>query len=598
MPYGAKTVADFIKDVESDPSLAELDATNNASVRMRPNDFLQGIAGPLKSHTSIKKLVLRECELGDAEMDILADILAENHTIEELDLQNNKINPAGAVVLADKGLANNKALKTLNMSGQPAKYGGDTLDHFISVYNTNVTLTKIIWRLDDRKAWTLSKLMIRNVEIGKRLAAGKSYTELLPAHLREAPPDLSAPPAVRPRIAPPKRQPTVQDMEEHASEIAKEVGEDPTPPPIVEESAAAVAAEGAEGDPRAKLDEDGKKWTVANHSGGDPIKITSAEMHQSIQIFKCDNATIIIEGKVKCVAIDNCTKTQVIMTDVISSVEVGNSKSIKFQIQGSCPSASIDKTDSCMIYMMSEEAKKMQISTSKHSDVQVTYIKDEEGVEKPIPEQFVHTIDGDVVKSSVSSLYSGDAGLPTAQAGAVVADDAVKEEEPEAPSGEPDARAKLMEDGKRWIIENIDGGEPLNLSHHAKNHTLLIHKCNNATIILDRKINSVAIDGCTKTQVVMTDVISAVEVTNGKSIKFQVSGSCPSASVDKTDSCMVYLMSEAAKKLQLSTSKHSDVQVTYMKGEDAIEKPIPEQFVHTVQPDGSVKSDVSSLYSS
>jgi len=95
----------------------------------------------------------------------------------------------------------------------------------------------------------------------------------------------------------------------------------------------------------------------------------------------------------------------------------------------------------------------------------------------------------------------------------------------------------------------------------------------------------------------MTDVISAVEVTNGKSIKFQISGACPSASVDKTDSCMVYLMSEAAKNMQISTSKHSDMQVTYMKGEESIEKPIPEQFVHSVQPDGSVKSVVSSLYS-
>jgi len=597
MPYGAKTVADLTKDVESNASLTELDATNNASVRMRPNEFLQSISGPLKAHKCIKKVILRECELGDSAMDILADILSENHVIEELDLQNNKINAAGATVLADKGLANNHGLKTLNMSDQPVKYGGETLDHFVSVYNTNVTLTKIVWRLDDRKAWTLSKLMIRNVEIAKRQAAGKDFTDLLPTHLRESPPDLSKPPQERPRIAPPKRQPTVQDMEEHASAVASVVGEDPTPPPVTEDAPKVEAPEAA-GDPRAKLSDDGKRWTVANHSGGDPIRITSAEKNQTIQIFKCDNATIMIECKVNSVSIEGCTKTQVVMTDVISVVEVCNSKSIKFQIQGSCPAASIDKTDSCMVYMMSEEAKKMQISTSKHSDVQVTYIAGDEGVEKPIPEQFVHRIDGDILKSSVSALYSGDAGLAVGVAGAVSDDGAKEEVEPADPVGEPDARAKLMEDGKRWIIENVDGGEPVNLSHHAKNHTLLIHKCNNATIILDRKINSVAIDGCTKTQVVMTDVISAVEVTNGKSVKFQISGSCPSASIDKTDSCMVYLMSEAAKKMQISTSKHSDVQVTYMKGDESVEKPIPEQFVHLVQPDGSVKSDVSSLYSS
>lgn len=388
-------------------------------------------------------------------------------------------------------------------------------------------------------------------------------------------------------------------MEAHIaaiSESSPEVAES-VPEPAAEEAPPAPAPMEPVGDPRAKLAEDGKRWTIENVNGGEPVKITTAEKHHTIQIFKCTNATIMIEGKVNGVSIESCTKCQVVMNDVISSVEVGNSKSIKFQIQGSCPAASIDKTDSCMIYMMSEEAKKMQISTSKHSDVQVTYIAGDEGVEKAIPEQFVHMLDGDTLRSTVSSLYDGGAGLPVGVAGAVAADkDSKEEEEPEPAEGEPDARAKLLEDGKRWIIENVDGGDPVKLSHHAKNHTLMIDKCNNATIILDRKINSVAINGCTKTQVVMTDVISAVEVVNGKSVKFQISGACPSASIDKTDSCMIYLMSEAAKNCQISTSKHSDVQVTYMKGEDPVEKPVPEQFVHSVQPDGKVKSDVSALY--
>jgi len=390
-----------------------------------------------------------------------------------------------------------------------------------------------------------------------------------------------------------RQKSTIPEMQAHVaaiSEASPEVAEAKHEEP-------AVPVEPL-GDQRAKLEDDMKRWTVANQSGGEPIRITTAEKHHSVQIFKCSDTTVMIEGKVNSVSIEGCLKTQVVMTDVISSVEVGNSKQIKFQIQGSCPAASIDKTDSCMIYMMSEEAKKMQISTSKHSDVQVTYIAGDEGVEKPIPEQFKHVLDGDNVVSTVSSLYSGDAGLPTAVAGAVAADEApAAEEEPEPPAGEPDARAKLMDD-KRWVIEGVDGGDPVKLSHHAKKHTLLIHKCSNATIVLDRKINSVAIDGCTKTQVVMTDVISAVEVVNGRSLKFQITGACPSALIDKTDSCMIYLMSEAAKRCQISTSMHSDVQVTYMKGEDPVEKPIPEQFVHVVQPDGSVKSDVSSLYSS
>merc|ERR1712048_1504010 len=75
----------------------------------------------------------------------------------------------------------------------------------------------------------------------------------------------------------------------------------------------------------------------------------------------------------------------------------------------------------------------------------------------------------------------------------------------------------------------------------------------------------------------MDTVIGAVEVTNCKKVKFQITGSCPSAAIDKTDSCMIYMMSEDAKKMQVSTSKHSDVQLTYMKGDEPVEKAIPEQ---------------------
>merc|ERR1711920_644601 len=97
--------------------------------------------------------------------------------------------------------------------------------------------------------------------------------------------------------------------------------------------------------------------------------------------------------------------------------------------------------------------------------------------------------------------------------------------------------------------------------------------------------------------VVMENVINTVEVTSCKKVKFQITGSCPTAAIDKTDSCMIYLMSDEAKKMQISASKHSDLQLTYMKGDDAVEVAIPEQFVFTLTPDGKLDSKVSELYS-
>jgi len=280
---------------------------------------------------------------------------------------------------------------------------------------------------------------------------------------------------------------------------------------------------------------------------------------------------------------------------VISAVEVMNSKSVKFQISGSCPSASIDKTDGCNVYLMSEEARNMQISTSKHSDVQVTYMDKGEPIEKPIPEQFVHSVEAnDTIKSDVSSLYSGGAN---ATAGAQVDNEDQDEGTEEAAAAGPtDPRAVFAENGKRWTVEAVTGGKPIMVTGNEKSHTVFVYKCKDATVVIKGKINSVAIDSCTNTQVVMDTVISTVEVSNGKKVKFQITAACPMASVDKTDSCSIYLMSDKAKKMQLMTSKHSDIQLTYMKGEDPVEKPIPEQFVHTVESGGVIKSVVSSLY--
>merc|ERR1719247_3166396 len=102
------------------------------------------------------------------------------------------------------------------------------------------------------------------------------------------------------------------------------------------------------------------------------------------------------------------------------------------------------------------------------------------------------------------------------------------------------------------------------------------------------KANMVGIMNCVDTQVVIESVVSTVEVTNCKKVKFQITGSCPAAAIDKTDSGMIYLMSEEAKKCQISTAKHSDVQVTFMKGDYPVEIAIPEQFVHSLDENGSL----------
>ena len=54
---------------------------------------------------------------------------------------------------------------------------------------------------------------------------------------------------------------------------------------------------------------------------------------------------------VKAITIDGCSKTRVILDEVLSSCETVNCKSIKIQIDGTAPSVAIDKTDGIMLIL-------------------------------------------------------------------------------------------------------------------------------------------------------------------------------------------------------------------------------------------------------
>jgi len=178
--FGRPTIAQIAKQVaENDTKFGEkLDLTGHASCRMKPTDSMRTLAEALKQNTNIKLLVLRNLELADPAMEPIVDLLTVNHTIEEMDLQSNKITSAGAIRLAD-GLQKNRGLKTLNLLDQAVKpFGGDCVMRYMDVFTDNITLTK--WKVDSKTPGPLSKLLARNVEIQRCIAQGKDYSNLLP----------------------------------------------------------------------------------------------------------------------------------------------------------------------------------------------------------------------------------------------------------------------------------------------------------------------------------------------------------------------------------------------------------------------------------
>lgn len=168
-----------------------------------------------------------------------------------------------------------------------------------------------------------------------------------------------------------------------------------------------------------------------------------------------------------------------------------------------------------------------------------------------------------------------------------------------APAAAKPAKPPVCEQRNgNWSIENFVGGEPVKVSDLNMKQQVYIYGCQDATIILEGKAKSIVLDGCKKTNLVFDKAVSSVEIVNCKNVRVQCTGTVPSVAIDKTDGCLVYVSWEG-RNAQFVTSKSSEMNVAFPTseaGDDFIEKPIPEQFVHKICADQTISSSVSDLY--
>ncbi|KAG5191077.1 adenylate cyclase associated C terminal-domain-containing protein, partial [Tribonema minus] len=189
----------------------------------------------------------------------------------------------------------------------------------------------------------------------------------------------------------------------------------PKAPPAA--AAAKPAANKPQGTPKLEFVQAGNKWVV-EHQGKDAgvVTVEVTDTKHSVYVYGCVDATLDIKGKCKSVCIDGCRKSQVFVDECISSVEAVNCQRIKVQVRVAVPSVAIDKTDGFQCYL-SATALETTFTTSKSSEMNVSFPRpggdDDELMELPIPEQFVHSLTNlapggaaPMVTSSVSDLYT------------------------------------------------------------------------------------------------------------------------------------------------------------------------------------------------
>lgn len=140
-------------------------------------------------------------------------------------------------------------------------------------------------------------------------------------------------------------------------------------------------------------------------------------------------------------------------------------------------------------------------------------------------------------------------------------------------------RPPLLElEGKKWRVENFEQKHDLVIEETELKQVVYVFGCNNSTLQVKGKINSIIVDNCKKLGLVFENAVGIIEIINSKGIQLQVLGTVPTISINKTEGCQVYL-SKASLNCDIVSAKSSEMNILIPTGEDDYrEFPVPEQF--------------------
>lgn len=141
---------------------------------------------------------------------------------------------------------------------------------------------------------------------------------------------------------------------------------------------------------------DGNKWRVEHQKGNKNVVVDITSPKQVVYLYKCKDSFVKINGKCNNVTVDSCTKTAMMLDDVMASVEIVAAKSFEMQCNGKIPNISIDNTDGCQIYWENSANNDCEVISSKSSEINISLKKNGEDMptEFPLPHQYLSKFDG------------------------------------------------------------------------------------------------------------------------------------------------------------------------------------------------------------
>ncbi|XP_019728228.1 adenylyl cyclase-associated protein 2 [Hippocampus comes] len=148
-----------------------------------------------------------------------------------------------------------------------------------------------------------------------------------------------------------------------------------------------------------------------------------------------------------------------------------------------------------------------------------------------------------------------------------------------APPAAPQKKPPLLElEGKKWRVEYFEHNHDLTIEETELRQVVYVLACNDTTLHVKGKLNSIVVDNCKKLGLVFDNVVGIVEIINSKAIQLQVLGTVPTISINKTEGCQLYL-SQQSLSCHIVSAKSSEMNVLIPQGDDDYkELPLPEQF--------------------
>jgi len=140
-----------------------------------------------------------------------------------------------------------------------------------------------------------------------------------------------------------------------------------------------------------------------NYENEQLLTLEDVEINHSVFIFRCKNTTIQIKGKINAVSLNECVKTNIIVDNLVSSIEVIKSNNFAMQIMGKAPNLQVDQCDGGTVYV-SKESLGIEIFTSKSSAININVPgagEDWDYQECPVPEQLKTTIKGGKLETEI-----------------------------------------------------------------------------------------------------------------------------------------------------------------------------------------------------